>query len=210
MWGPAFHHVRMAQHLHPTMGGTYPITMSKRLSTYIWPWEEHIQGPCQKHLVTYIWPWEEHIQEPCQKGLALMSHHGRNTSKNHVEKAQHLYPSMWGTHRTSMLEGLNTYIYPYGEHIPHPCYKGSTLRSDHVGTHPTISLEWICTYIWSCGNTSCNHIRMGLHLYLIMWQHIPQSHQNGSTLIMWEHIPQSHQNISTLIYDHVGTNTSIT
>ena len=28
----------------------------------------------------------------------------------HARRAQHLYPAMWGTHPTSMLEGLNTYI----------------------------------------------------------------------------------------------------
>ena len=49
------------------------------------------------------------------------------------------------------------------------------------------------------GNTSCIHDRKALHLHLIMWEHIPQSHQHGSALtsdhlIMWEHIPQSHQN----------------
>ena len=30
MGGPAYHHVRKAQHLHLTMEGTNPITMSKR------------------------------------------------------------------------------------------------------------------------------------------------------------------------------------
>ena len=39
-------HVGKALHLHLTMGGTYPTTMSERLRTYIWPWEECIQQPC--------------------------------------------------------------------------------------------------------------------------------------------------------------------
>ena len=53
--------------------------------------------------------------------------------------------------------------------------------------------ERLITYIWSCEmNTSHSHIRMALHLYMIMWdEHIPQSHQNGSALISdhvrWKH-----------------------
>ena len=82
---------RLAQHSHLTMGGTHPTTMSKRPSTH-------------------IRPWEEHIQEPYRKGSALISEHGRNTSKNHVRKAQHLYLTMGGTHPRTMLERINTYI----------------------------------------------------------------------------------------------------
>ena len=44
----SYHHVRRAQHLHMTMGGTNPPTMSKGNTTYIWPWEEPILPPCQK------------------------------------------------------------------------------------------------------------------------------------------------------------------
>ena len=32
MGGLAYHHVKMAQHLHMTMGGTNPTTMSERLT----------------------------------------------------------------------------------------------------------------------------------------------------------------------------------
>ena len=32
MGGPTYHHVRKAQHLYLTMGGTNPATMSERLS----------------------------------------------------------------------------------------------------------------------------------------------------------------------------------
>ena len=47
-----------------------------------------------------------------------------------------------------------------------------------------------------------HHTIDAAHLYLIMWEHIPQSHQNVSALIMWEHIPQSHQNVTALTSDH--------
>ena len=84
-------HVRKAQHSHPIMGGTYPRTIPETLSTH-------------------IRPWEEHIQEPYRKGSTLISDHGRNTSKNHLGKAQHLYLIMWGTDPASMLKRLGTYI----------------------------------------------------------------------------------------------------
>ena len=53
---------------------------------------------------------------------------------------------------------------------------------------------------------------MALHLHLIMWEHIPQSHQNGFALTsdQGEHIPQSHQNHSALTFDHVGTHPIVT
>ena len=123
-------HTEKAQHSHPIMGGTHPRTISKRLNTY-------------------IWPWEEHIQESCQKGSILISNHGRNTSKNHVRKDQHLYLAMWGTHLASMLERLNTYIWPWKELIL-ACYKGSALTSNHGR------------------NQSYHHVRSALHLHLTM------------------------------------------
>ena len=167
---------------------------------------------------TDIRSWEEHIQEPYQKGSTLTSDHGRNTSKNHVRKAQHSHPIMGGTHPRTILERLGTYILPWDEHINHvrmdqhlyitmrwthhheiraqhlyltmgwthqPCQKGSTLISDHGMNTSTMS-EGLYTYIWSCGmNTSHSHIKMALHLHLIMWEHIPQSHQNGSYTYIW-------------------------
>ena len=42
MGGPAYHHVKMAQHVHLSMGGTNPTTMSKGHNTYISPWEAPI------------------------------------------------------------------------------------------------------------------------------------------------------------------------
>ena len=107
-------HVRKALQLHLTMWGTHPSYMSERL-------------------YTYIWPCEEHIKHTCQKGSALISDHVRNTSRNHARRSLHLHLTMWGAHTASMSEGLWTYIWPCGEHIPHPCQKGG------------------CTYIWPCG-----------------------------------------------------------
>ena len=83
--------VKKAQHSHPVMGGTHPRTIPERLNS-------HIRS------------WEEHIQEPYRKGSALISDHGRNTSKNHVRKAQHLYLNMGGTHLRTKSEMLSTYI----------------------------------------------------------------------------------------------------
>ena len=44
------------------------------------------------------------------------------------------------------------------------------------------------------GGPYCHHVEKAQHLYLIMWEQIPQSHQIGSALI----------------YDHVGTHPTIT
>ena len=131
----------------------------------------------------------------CQKNPTLTSDHERNQSRIHVRKDLHLHPTMRGTNPTYMSKGICTYIWPCKEPIQHTCRKGSTLISDHVrnqsrihfksalhlhltmrGTNPTYMSEGLCTYIWSCHNTSHGHIRMGLHLDLIMWEHIPQSH----------------------------------
>ena len=72
------------------------------------------------------------------KGPALISDHGRNTSKNHIER-------------------LNTYIWPWEEHIQESCQKGSALISNHRR------------------NTSKNHVRKDQHLYLAMWRTHPAS-----------------------------------
>ena len=126
-------HVRKAQHSHLTMGGAHPTTMLERLNTY-------------------ILAWEEHIQQPCKKGSALTSDHGRNTSSNHVRKAQHSHMTMGGTHPTTMSERLSTYILPWEEHIQRPCKKGSTLISYHGR------------------NTSNNHVRKAHGLITSLWR----------------------------------------
>ena len=104
-------------------------------------------------------------------------------------------------HHLSSMEGLSTYIRPCEEPIQPTCRKGSALTFDHARNQSSLHVErdlnprlripgnWlgasilpengISPYIWSSGNASLNHIRMALHLYLIMWEHIPKSYQNG-------------------------------
>ena len=82
----SYDHVRNAQHLHMTMEGTNPVTMSERHNTY-------------------IWPWKEPILSPCPKGTALTSDHGRNQSCRHVGKEQHLHLTMEGTNPLTRSEG---------------------------------------------------------------------------------------------------------
>ena len=63
-----------------------------------------------------------------------------------------------------------------------PCQKGSALTSDHGRTH-----------LPPCQKGSAltsDPVKKALHLYLTMWEPIPQSYQNGSALIS----------------DHVGAN----
>ena len=102
--------------------------------------------------------------------------------------AQHLHLTMGGTHPKPMSEMPSTHIRPHlvkkdmHLHATSYCEKGSALTSD------LILSERRYTYIRP------HLVRKALQLHLIMW----------------EHIPQSQQNISTLISDHVGTHPSIT
>ena len=120
---------------------------------------------------------------------------------------------MQGTNPTYMSEGLYTYIFPCEEPIQHTCQKGSALTFDHVGKHPTVTSECLCTYIWSCGNTSHSHIRIALNSRLSIpgnWLGASILPENGIQrlyLIMWEHISQSPQNGLALTSDH-GRNLS--
>ena len=162
----------MAQHLYPTM---WKHTASEGICTYI--------RPC--------------VNTSHQKGSALTSDHVRTHC---VGRALHLHPTMF---KNTALEGLHTYIWPCLKTLHQ---KGSALTFDHVWTHcikrplsPRLRIpgNWpgasiilkngINPYIWSSGKTSLNHIRMALHLYMIMWDSIPQSYQNG---------PQSHTEYS--------------
>ena len=168
-------HVRKA---HPTLTydhgrNTSKTHVRKGLHLHLTMWEH----TASEWLCTYIWPCENKLH---QNGFALISGHVRT---HRIRMALHLYLTMW-EHTTS--EWICTYIWPC-ENTPHQ--NGSALIFD------LILSERICTYIWphlvrkalhwSCGNTSHNHIRIYLHLYLIMWEHIPQSHPNGPELIMW-------------------------
>jgi len=129
-------------------------TMSERLSTYILPWDEHINHVRKAQHLYLTMGW---THQPCKKGSTLISDHGMNTSTmsegintyiwswdehiNHVRKAQHLYLIMWD------------------EHIPQSHQNGSALISDHVGwTHPAVTSEWISTYIWPW-DEHINHVK---------------------------------------------------
>ena len=131
-----------------------------------------------------------HVRKAC---LALTSDHGRNTSKNHVRKAR---PTLTSDHgrNTSKTHVRNA----QQSHPTSSCQKGSALTSD------LILLERLCTYIRP------HLVRKALHLHLIMWEHIPQSHQNGSALI-FDHVGTHPAITSEWLYtDHVGTHPSIT
>ena len=184
---------RNLQHSHLTMGGTHPRAMLERFNTYIWPWEEQIQEPCQKgpaitftsmigHTYYHVWKGPVlttiimigHTYYHLWKGptLATISmightyyHLWKGPSLTTISMIGHAYYLLWKglALTTSGMVGHNYY---------HP-WKGSALTTDHVGANPIVISEWIYTYIWSCGSQSHSHIRMDLHLYLIMWEPIP-------------------------------------
>ena len=142
----------------------------------------------------------------CHKGFALtsdliLSERICTYIRTHlVRKDLHLHLTSYcqkGFALTSDLilsERLCTYIQPHLLRKDLHLHPTSSCQKDFALTSDLILSKRICTYILSCGNTSRNQIRTSLHLYLIMWEHIPQSHQNGFTLIS----------------DHVGTHPAIT
>ena len=102
---------------------------------------------------------------------------------------------MWEHIPQSHQNGFCTYIWSCGNTSHSHIRMASALTYDHVGTHPTVTSEWI------------------LQLYLIMWEHILESHQNGSYTYIWSCRNTSHSHIrmaSTLISDHVGTHPTVT
>ena len=125
-----------------------------------------LHSPREWHQPLYLIKWE-HIPQSHQNGHALTSNHGRNTSKNHVRKARPTLTSDHGknTSKTHVRKAQHS-------HPTSSCHKGSTLTSD------LILLEWLCTYIRP------HLVKKALHLHLIMWEHILQSHQNGSSLML--------------------------
>ena len=72
----------------------------------------------------------------------------------------------------------------------------TTLISDQVGTHPLITSEWPCTHIWSCESTSHSNIRMAPSPRLSFPGNWPGTSIQRMAI--------------ALIYDHVGTNTTVT
>ena len=56
------------------------------------------------------------------------------------------------------------------------------LTSNHVGTNPTVTSEWPSLTSDMEGSNPLTMIEWKQPLYLIKWEHIPQSHQNGHVL----------------------------
>ena len=56
------------------------------------------------------------------------------------------------------------------------------LISDHAGTNPTVTLEWPTLISDMEGTNPLTMTEWKQPLYLIKWEHIPQSHQNGHAL----------------------------
>ena len=173
-----------AQHLHLTMGGTHP-------------------PPCQKGMLnTHIWPWEEHIQEPCQKGPTLKItsmigytyyHLWKGPALTTINMIGHTYYHLWKGPTltiTSMVGRTYYHIWKVPAliitsiigHTYYHLWKDSALTTDLVGSNPTIISEWICTYIWSCGRKSHSHIIMALHLHLTMQGTNPITMSKGLTV----------------------------
>ena len=141
---------------------------------------------------THIWPCGNTSHNPVRKAQHSIHLTMRGTNLViYVRRAQHLHSTMWGTNPTYMSKGLCTYIWPCEEPIQH-VRKGFALTFDHARNQSSMS-EGLYTYIWPC-EEPIQHVRRALHLHLIMWEHIPQSHQNGSTLTS----------------DHVGSNPIVT
>ena len=53
---------------------------------------------------------------------------------------------------------------------------------DHVGTNPTVISEWLTLISDMEGTNPLTMTKWQQPLYLIKWEHIPQSHQNGHAL----------------------------
>ena len=157
-------------------------------------------------LYTYIGPHHVrkvvhlHPTSSCQKGFALTSDLIMSERictyirPHHLRKALHLHLTsscQKGVALTSnliMSERHCTYIRPHhvrkALHL-HPtswCQKGTLSSSLSVSP----KLKQILGNWPGASILPENGLQ---HLYMIMWEHIPQPHQNGSAVIMWEHIP---------------------
>ena len=137
------------------------LSSMERPFTYNWSCGSQSHSHIRKSLNLHLIMWEP-IPQSYQNGYVLTYDHvGANPT---VISEWLLHLTMEGTNPITMSEGICTYIWPCKELIQHTCQKGSILTSDHVGTHPIVTWEWL------------------LHLYLIMWENIPHSYQNGSQL----------------------------
>ena len=80
-------------------------------------------------------------------------------------------------------------------HFPQSHYNGHALTSDHVRLHITFISERPSVLD---------------QVFLVIDQELPfQEWQQTLYLIKWEHIPQSHQNGHALTYDHVRIHLTI-
>ena len=180
----------MAQHLYPTM---CEHIASEGLCSYIWP--------CLK---TLHWKGSALIFDHVRKHRIKRALHLHLTMCKHTASkgltvpdlgflvtdqvpplsqrmASTLISDQVGTHPSITSEWPCTHIWSCKttshSHIRMALSPKLSIPSNWPGA--SIQRMAFSTYIWSCGNTSLNHTRMALHLYLIMWEHIPQSYQNG-------------------------------
>ena len=79
------------------------------------------------------------------------------------------------------------------EHIPQSHHNFHALTYDHVRTNPTVTSKWL---------TLTSSMEGSNPLTMTEWQ-------QPLYMIKWEHIPQSHQNVHALISDHVGTHPTV-
>ena len=143
---------------------------------------------------------------PCRKALHL------HLTTN-VRKDQHLYSTMQGTNpscwKGSALTSDNKCQKGLHSHL---IMQEVILTFDHVGTNPIVTSEWLSTHIWHGRNHSFHHDRKELNPRFRIPSNWPGASillDNGIQrlyLIMWEHIPQSPQNGLALTSDMEGTN----
>ena len=126
-------------------------------STYIWPWKEHIQEPCQKGFPnTCIGPWKEHIHHHVRKACPTLTsdHVGILPTTLSERPSTHIWQPM--------SERLNTYIRPCEEPILHAkrdlllhlttnVRKAEHLHSTMRGTNP----PWWKGYSLTSDNPPC-------------------------------------------------------
>ena len=157
---------RHCTHIHQH-GRTHLLPYVERNCTYNHQHDRTHLLSSVKRISTY-----NHLHDRTQ----LLSSMERHNTHIHQHGRTHLLPSVERQALTSTSMIGQTYYH---------LWKGSTLTSDHVGTNPTVTLEWISVLDWGFLITDqVPPFKEWKHpLYLIKWEHIPQSHQNGHALI---------------------------
>ena len=160
---PTLFHAGCKPSLHVGLLQCLYLTLSQNglPSTYIWPWEEHIQHYVRKARQALTFDYERNQSSHiCQKGLALTSSgmightiyyprkgstlifdHVRNQSILYIKRALHLHSTMQGTNPIYMSKGLYTYIQPCEEPIQPTCQKGYALTSSHARNQSIIHVR---------------------------------------------------------------------